>query len=199
MIGFILAYRWRTTTTDARIPTFYQPPGAYAMDFSTFPGYGIRSLAELEVPISLAEDKIRGASATTLNDRDGDWAKMVNILTTRSDTFLVYGYIEAVRQNPRYVGSKPIVHLDGTQNVNFNNATDWYLNYPAFGAIPPAVSDDPSDSQSPMQRVGRRRWVALVDRSQANFSRYYPVPLIGNVLDPRFTGPRIVAQKDLPQ
>ena len=79
---------------------------------SDFPGYGIRSLAELQIPI-MAYQKAVGAVYTNIAERDDIWGRMYNALTVRSDTFVVYGYLEAVRQNPRYTGP-------------FDNSTVWY-------------------------------------------------------------------------
>ena len=100
LIGTILAYRWRTTTTNARIPIAYQLTPV--IDFTNviqFPGYGIRSLAELQIPI-MAYQTAAGLTYADLADRDSIWGQMYNALTVRSDTFVVYAYLEAVRQNP---------------------------------------------------------------------------------------------------
>jgi hypothetical protein len=210
LIGMIMAYRWRTNTADERIPSYYRTVGADLVDFSVsanFPGYGIRSLAELQVPFSaympLYVAKLNakdGGSRTvdsvfpTIADRDAIWGAMCNALTVRSDTFVVYAYLEAVRQNPRYV-------VDSAHR-EFVNDVDWYTQNLGEGI---GITDDPNDTKHALLRVGRRRWVAIVDRSQANYSRYLPMltelspgPAL-YVLDPRFTLPRIVAQKDLPR
>ena len=52
----VLAYRWRTTFRDLRIPEYYRS-GSFDFTDSVgadarYPGYGIRSLGELEIPLS---------------------------------------------------------------------------------------------------------------------------------------------------
>ncbi len=187
LLGCILAYRWRTTTTDARIPINCQP--VTPVDFTSqtnYPGYGIRSMAELQIPILVFQEYAIAKTGPTLSyptlfDRDQLWAQMFNSLTVRSDTFVAYAYLEGVRLNPRYAG--PAI----------DNSIIWYQNVPSGGG--PTITDDPNDTTHQLLRVARRRWVAIVDRSQANFSRYAPG---STTLDPRFAQPRIVAQKDLP-
>jgi hypothetical protein len=93
---------------------------------------------------------------------------MLTLCTVRSDTFIVYGYMEAVRVNPAYPASP-----------GHNNGTDWYAG----------VTDDPHDATKPNLRIAQRRWVALIDRSFSNYDRS----------DSKFTLPRVVAIKDLPQ
>jgi hypothetical protein len=201
LIGVIMAYRWRTNTADVRIPPAYQYTPA--IDFSPVaangaqvnnltgaevPGYGIRSLHELLIPIwayQLAKATTAGttylAAFPTMADRDVMWGDLYNALTVRSDTFVVYAYLEAVRQNPKYAGP-------------FDNKFVWY------GTGPAVVTDNPDDAARPLLRVARKRWVAIVDRSECNYSRYLPFPVMGMpMLDPRFSDARIVAEKDLPR
>ncbi len=167
LVGAILAYRWRTTSNDPRIPGPYQSP---TYDFSDklaggkFPGYGIRSLGELNIPLSIDQ-----SAALFLNDRDQAWASVYNCCTVRSDTFVVYGYLEAVRVNPNYVNA----------GLPHNNAGDWYG----------LAVDDPRGATAPNIRVARRRFIAIIDSSGCNYSR----------TDPRFALPRVIAIKDLPQ
>jgi hypothetical protein len=185
LIGHILAYRWRITTNDPRIPAGCRP--ATMVDFSNqleFPGYGIHTLSELQIPIMVAQVNA-SIPLLTIDQRDQLWARLYNCLTVRSDTFVVYAYLEAVRQNPRYTGA-------------FNNSSDWYVT----ADVPGGITDSPNDSTRALLRTAKRRWVAIVDRSQANYSRYIPseyLPPNTALLDPRFTGARIVAQKDMPR
>jgi hypothetical protein len=196
LIGTILAYRWRARTDDVRLPALYQLTAPAVIDFTTaasnnYPGYGIRSLGELQIPI-MEFQKAAGVSYTNIADRDALWGQMYNALTVRSDTFVVYAYLEAVRQNPKYGGP-------------FNNSTDWYTmnRVPSNGAPGVGVTDDPSDSRNALLRVARRRWVAIVDRSNCNYSRnLLPYMALGTpqyILDPRFSKPQVVAERDLPQ
>ncbi|HVT80884.1 MAG TPA: hypothetical protein VHM90_09520, partial [Phycisphaerae bacterium] len=156
-----------------------------------FPGYGIHSIAELLVPLA-ALRQLDAPAATTLAERDWLWGDIASCLTVRSDTFVVYAYMEALRQNPHYTGA-------------FDNKYDWYATNYGTSVTPPTggvgVTDDPNLDNYGLLRVARRRWVAIVDRSYANFSRYQPNLGAGPpfILDPRFTQPRIVAQKDLPR
>jgi hypothetical protein len=205
LIGFILAYRWRTNTADPRIPASCQTTGTWAFDFGlvteteselSFPGYGIRSLAELQIPMMLYRGVMEmkagvdfySSRLPMFADRDALWGAVYNALTVRSDTFVVYAYLEAVRQNPKF------------PPAGFNNATVWHQTTTGPGG---AVTDDPNDATHPLLRVARRRWVAIVDRSQCNYGRFVPyftsLAPPSYVLDPRFTQAKVVAQKDLPQ
>ncbi len=105
-VSAILAHRWRVNSmTDPRItslPAKYQAPSP-GYDFSNaalFPGYGIRSLAELEVPLSSDPTFTGGIGHHSRTVRDTLWADVYNQCTVRSDTFVLYGYIEAVKANP---------------------------------------------------------------------------------------------------
>ena len=97
IVGGILAYRWRTTSMDPRIPFKYQTPGP-GFDFSDstakFPGYGIHSLAELNVVLSSSQALALAAGTyptpfniSNLDQRDALWADVYNYCTVRSDTF----------------------------------------------------------------------------------------------------------------
>jgi hypothetical protein len=190
LIAAILAFRYRSVNdgNDPRIPAAFtaNPPTMQLYDFRATPGYGVRSLAELEIPI-IAYQKANNIAYASINERDQLWASLYNSLTVRSDTFIAYAYLEAVRPNPRYTGPAA------------NNGTDWYtVNYDNGSATAPTIgiTDDASKSNFSLVRVGRRRWVSIIDRSQADYSRFIPASLN---LDPRFTQPRIVAQKDLPR
>jgi len=139
MVANILAYRDRTDTStkynNVASTTDYSPGGS-----PNYPGKGIRSLAELMVPITDA------GSPSTFAKRDALWASIYNLCTVRSDTFVLYGYLEAVRANPSYT----LVH---------NNASDWYG----------LVTDDPHNTTIPNLRVAKRRFIAIIDRSWCNY------------------------------
>ncbi len=116
----------------------------------------------------------------TLDMRDQEWAAIYNFATVRSDTFVVYGYIEALEQNPY---------------APHDNRYDWY---PTTSASNPNVTDDPTGlppttagTTAPPAyniRVGKRRFVAIIDRSYCN----------GNQGAGNFELPRVVALKVLP-
>lgn len=167
----ILAYRHRSISdgSDPRIPNSAAAPiSGTVFDFrnqTIYPGYGIRSLGELEVALSYPHNAT--PTAPSLAARDQLWGAIVPICTVRSDTFVVYGYMDAVKQNPRYNGAAG----------PFNNSTDWYGTL--FGTTSTEVTDDPNNVTAKLLRVGRRRWVALMDRSDGT--------------------PRVIAVKHLPQ
>ena len=127
--GNIVAYRDRTSGS--------------AGNYSAAPGRGIRTLAELLVPIADA-----GVSPRNLRERDADWARIINQCTTQSDSFAVYGYLEAIRPNPNFPG---------------HAADDFY--------DVASTSNDPHDPAAKNIRLGARRWVAIVDRSWCNGMR----------------------------
>jgi hypothetical protein len=168
MVANILAYRNRAKS--------YTYNGvASSVDFSSpakYPGVGIRSLAELAVPLA-------NSSVPTIDLRDLAWGSICNYCTVRSDTFVVYGYIEALKVNPNYTS-------------NHDNGASWY------GAVTDsAISTASNDTTNiPNLRVGRERWLAIVDRSWCNYNKTMPDGVTPNT---RFVLPRIVAIKDLPQ
>ena len=171
MVVKILAYRGgfrgaglgygRFKPSDPNAPKFNGV--VQSADYSGMPGLGIRSLAEL---VGVLAD----SSATTLEKRDLEWGSIYNLCTVRSDAFVVYGYLEAVKVNPRYNGSH-------------NNASDWYDTSAA------GTTDDPGNVAAKNLRVARLRWVSIVDRSFCNYST-------GNA---NFQLPRVVGTRDLPR
>ncbi len=153
--------------------------GSILYDFTDpakYPGYGIRSLSELMVPLTIDP---AFANALTLDQRDQLWATLYNMCTVRSDTFIVYGYLEAVKANLNF-------QVAGISTPH-NNGTDWYG----------PVSDDPHNVTAPNIRVARRRFIALIDRSQANFNRLGPTGPTGPT-NASYQAPRVIAIKDLP-
>jgi hypothetical protein len=184
VVGAIIAYRLRID--GSTLPA----PYTVAIDFSDhllptskYPGYGIHSLGELEIPLSA---DATSSGAALLDTRDAAWASIYNLCTVHSDTFAVYGYIEAVRQHPRYASA--------TGMAAFDNAKDWYNNKPysntATLAAPNSITDDPNDPlPATLLRLSRRRFVAIIDSSSSNFVRTDFA---------RYTPPKIVAIKELP-
>jgi hypothetical protein len=137
----------------------------------TYAGRGFHTLGELLVAMGTG-------SSATIDARDKAWASIYNLCTVRSDTFVVYGYMEAVRQNPNFT------------STTFNNGSHWYTasdDTTYYPSTSPTI-DDPHNT-GPLIRVARRRWVAIVDRSFSNYKA-------GTA---NFSLPRIVAIKDLPQ
>jgi hypothetical protein len=172
MVANIVAYRSRSKNFSYGAgSTEGAKTSADFTDSNKYPGRGIRSLAELLVPLSDTS-----ASATTIDVRDLAWGPICNLCTVRSDTFVVYGYIEAVRVNPQYSGTH-------------DNGASWYG---------PATDNvrDANITTYPNLRVARRRWVAIIDRSFCNENRYLSD---GATPNRKFSLPKIVAIKDLPQ
>jgi hypothetical protein len=148
-----------TARMAQRIVAYRERQGGYA----SFPGRGVRTLTELMVPVEDAAE----ATPSTLAERDAAWASVENLCSVRSDVFAVYGYLEAVRANAA---------------VTHNNGSDWYLTGGGEGG----TSDDVHSATAKDIRVGRRRWVAIVDRSWSNYVRG----------EPGFVLPRVVAMKE---
>lgn len=192
-VANIMAYRARTKLTFVNSVTGTSTASA---DFTATEvvqsGVGIRSLAELIVPLGLADGKLT-MPAPAANVRnvpklvvgtgtwanlvgpDSSWAKMFTVCTVRSDTFAVYGVMQAVRQNQYYSGT-------------FNNAMDWYT---------PVAAPNPTstvDTGVPIALLSIRRFIAIIDRSWCNYPRK---DAAGNS-NPDFKLPRIVAFKELP-
>ena len=175
-------------------------------DTNAYPGNGFRSVSELLVPLASAA---LGAPSkfTSFDQRDQVWAQLCNMMTVRSDTYVVYGLLQAVQQS----------------DPTHDNKNDWYDNGGATGA------------GAKQKVLAQRRFIALVDLSTCNYRRpmpwvqdmrysagdtaislsdgnmYYVIAgqevaasaggppgaawLPGNT----YTGPRILAIKDLPQ
>jgi hypothetical protein len=172
MVSQILAYRDRINTT-----TVPAPFNTGAKDFSvvaTYPGKGFRTMGELLYVLQLTASNL--ANPPSLDGQYGPgnataggyFNNVMNYCTVRSDTFVVYGYIEAVQKNPGYGA--------------FNNGTDWYETA--------LVTDTPlsTDVTDKLFRLAKRRFVAIVDRSYANYPRS----------SGSFQLPRVVAIKDMP-
>ncbi len=144
LVANILAYRDRSASSTKSYNAQLN-----SVDFSsttTYPGKGIHTLSELLTAVDALAVKA-GHTASSLDTRDQLWASIYNLCTVRSDTFAVYGYLEAVKANP----------VSG-----HNNGSNWYGT----------ASDDPhAASNIPNIRLARRRWIAIVDRSYGNYGR----------------------------
>ena len=152
-----------------------------------YPGTGFRTRADLltaMLPIIDTAGTLYTGSLvpTTLQQRDAAWADVANFLTVRSDTFAVYGLVQALRLNPVYnaavaAGTAPYY------------PTDWYNANQGItiGAGPTeySISTDPTNQNAEFILEGSRRFIAIVDRSYCNN---------GAVVQPH-----IVALKILPQ
>lgn len=156
-VGMIVAYRDRVVRTSLAYTSYKGAgPAGDFRDTTSFPGMGIRSLGELMIPLGIADGKVTVTASSKVacpnilaaTAPDQTWTKMFGACTVRSDTFLVYGYMEAIKAHPKY--------------TTHNNGTDWYL----------AATDLPTENiGTPNLRVANRRWMAVVDRSWCNALR----------------------------
>ena len=170
MVANILGYRSGTPATYGTTSATTNLTGS----ITASEGHGFHTLGELLVALATP-------AQATMDLRDKAWASVFNLCTVRSDTFAVYGYMEAVRQNPNFAGfsDKP----DSLGNKGwYTPSTDAAYSSPAFSI------DDPHNT-GPLIRVARRRWIAIVDRSFSNYAAG----------SGQFVLPRVVAIKDLPQ
>jgi hypothetical protein len=153
--------------------------------YSAFAGAGYQSIADLLVAfIPTVESgtfpKALKTTPTTLQQRDAAWADVENFLSVRSDTFAVYGLVQALRLNPAYSTA------GGTYTP-----TDWYNANQGIavgtGTVynEGSISTDPTNQNAEFILEGTRRFMALVDRSYCN--------------NGALVQPHIVALKILPQ
>ncbi len=147
-------------------------------------GSGICSMGQLLYALNDGS-----TAATTMDNRDWTWATIYNMTTVRSDTFVVYGLIQALHLNQNYT---PSGGTPGTLPVTANT-TDWYtanqagLAFDGKTAVP-LISTDPDNTNAEFIMEGQRRFVAIIDRSYSNIGP-------SNAL---FQLPKVVALKVLP-
>ena len=198
LVDDAIAFRQRLAAGTAGLPLFAVTTGpvvvtpvANANNYSIYAGTaGFRSNADLLVALlpTIESGKFptgQVATPTTLQQRDAAWADVENFITVRSDTFAVYGLVQALRLNPAYVaGGGTVADL----------ATDWYNANQgvAPGTVGPGaqeyedtISTDPTNQNAEFILRGSRRFIAIVDRSYCNN---------GTAVQPH-----IVALKILPQ
>ena len=189
MAADVIAFRNR----DAAAGTVYVPTGSgTAAPVATpayprtggppaYPGYGFRSLGDMLVAL-IPNLESSGNTVTTLQQRDAAWADVANFLTVRSDTFAVYGLVQALKLNGGYTGAY--------------SPTDWYNanQGKAIGAGPTeyTISTDPNNANAEFILEGQKRFIAIIDRSLSNPAN----PSVSGAPVPQ---PQIVAVKDLPQ
>ena len=168
-------------------------PGYYTKGYAGFGGVGFQSPADLLVAFipTIESGKFPTAQITTptnLQQRDAAWADVENFISVRSDTFAVYGLVQALRLNPAYSAE----HALSPGNAPYA-PVDWYNANQgiAVGSSPNPVYNEGSISADPTSQYaefileGSRRFIAIVDRSYCNN---------GAVVQPH-----IVALKILPQ
>ncbi|HMD55046.1 MAG TPA: hypothetical protein VKJ65_10905, partial [Phycisphaerae bacterium] len=168
-----------TVTTTTTVPYNYS-------NTAVFPGNGgFRSIGDLLV--ALIPDAIANAPTqpTTLQARDAAWADVANFCTVRSDTFGVYGYIQALQINPNY-NSGAVTNVTDWYNANLYNAVGGENTIANTTA--PAITTNPTSTQAEFILVGQERFVAVIDRSESNST--------GGAVS---SAPRVVALQILPQ
>ncbi len=167
--------------------------------YDTYPGYNIKSAGDLLLAW-LPELETISPNPTSFLQRDELWADCANNFCVHSDSFAVYGLVQAIRLNPNYVS-----------NGGLPGAADWYrasqetpYNHLAAGyggvylaprLIAPTSSVTVGIGTASRTIIpefileGQRRFVAIVDSS-------YSTPNNGTGTSP---APKIVAMKILPQ
>jgi hypothetical protein len=188
LAAYVITYRQRLTTATVPIysgTAMVTPITTYNSTFTgfpvaTYPGYGLHSLGDLVLASIPAETTIVG-TPTTLQQRDSVWSDVANFCTVRSDTFAVYGYIQALQLNPNY------------NNGAVTSATDWYNAnlYKTGGGENTIANTTATTNESEFILVGSERFVAILDRSQSNLD--YPTLTIP------LRAPRVVALQVMPQ
>lgn len=103
-VANILAYRDRTRN----IPFNGQTSDDFS-DTTLFPGKGFRNISELVIPVAFAQTQLSAVTGTpprlattaaSLRNLHDMWMRLHSYCTVRSDAFVVYGYLEAVRDRP---------------------------------------------------------------------------------------------------
>jgi hypothetical protein len=171
-----------TTVTMAKNPLLN-----FKYSAAGYVGTGFRTRADLLTAMLPVIDTAGGLYTgsvvpTTIQQRDAAWADVANFITVRSDTFAVYGLVQALRLNPAYSAA----YAAGSATYL---PTDWYNANQgvAIGAVPTqySISTDPTNQNAEFILEGSRRFIAIVDRSYCN--------------DGATVQPHIVALKILPQ
>ncbi len=197
LVADAIAYRDRLGA-QSNFPIFSSTSGTVTATgttpaYNAYPGYNIRSLGDLLLawlPELEAINKAVGGGTVpgSFLQRDILWADCANNFCVHSDSFAVYGLVQAIRLNPNYLSN-------GGNYVD----TDWYnasqeTPYPGNGLakwlIAPTSSISVGTAASPVTIIpefileGQRRFVAIVDSSYST---------------PPALPPKIVAMKILPQ
>jgi len=157
MVADIIAYRNRMsagqTVATGGMATVV-PADWYATSSGRYGStVGMHSLGDLLLAFIPSESL---TNMQTLQQRDAAWGDAAGFLTVRTDTFAVYGYIQALILNPQW-----------TQIASYQ-PTDWYN---ANRGIPigeaGSISTDPT-ANAEFILEGSRRFIAVIDRSLCN-------------------------------
>ncbi|MGC8540173.1 MAG: hypothetical protein ACP5QA_06030, partial [Phycisphaerae bacterium] len=189
LVADTVAFRNRSASGSVNV--FSMPTAITTPKYNIYPGVGFRSMGDLLVaflptiegggglPLPLGQTQI-----ATIQQRDALWADVENFLTVRSDTFAVYGLVQALRLNPAY--SAAVAAGNATYNpTDWYNASQGYVIGTGTVYNPKTISTDPTNQNAEFILEGSRRFIAIVDRSYCNN---------GAVVQPH-----IVALKILPQ
>ncbi len=135
--------------------------------FSAVPGLGFHSKAELT--FALATGALSGVVPSSINARDNatGFAELYNMATVRSDSFICYTYIQALRLNEEYL-----------QNGGAYNVTDWYNasqgialgNEGSIGTTDSTQNASGNAIYPEFILEGQKRFVALINRTNATIN-----------------------------
>ena len=192
LVADAIGFRDRLTSPTPVAGTGLTVPAGYAgKGYSTFGGIGFHSAADLLVAF-LPTTEIAGGlytgsvAPTTIQQRDAAWADVENFLTVRSDTFAVYGLVQALRLNPAYTTGGGGAYTPGTYlPTDWYNANQGILVGTGGTYNEGSISTDPTNQNAEFILEGSRRFIAIVDRSYCN--------------NGATVQPHIVALKILPQ
>ena len=138
--------------------------------YNGYSGIGFHSTADLLVafiPTVESGTFPAGQTATpvTIQQRDAAWADIENFISVRSDTFAVYGLIQALRLNPEYA---TLVKSGASAYA----PVDWYnANQgiaPGNTATRDSLTMNPNDPNAEFILEASRRFIAIIDRSYCN-------------------------------
>ncbi len=204
LVADAIGFRERQAAGVAITPLTQKVPTGYTIGantgYSGFGGVGFQSPADLLVAFIPTVESHTAAGAplfptalpvlpATIQQRDAAWADVENFISVRSDTFAVYGLVQALRLNPAYSAEHAL--SPGTAPYA---PVDWYNANQGIvvGSSPTnevynegSISTDPTSQYAEFILEGSRRFIAIVDRSYCNN---------GAVVQPH-----IVALKILPQ
>ena len=188
LVDDTIAFRERLAAGKGSLPLFAVTPGTVTVttvpnglnNYSIYGGTGFQSSADMLLALLPTVESgtfPTGAISTpaTLQQRDAAWADVENFITVRSDTFAVYGLIQALRLNPNWINTADYV------------PTDWYnANQGTFTSTGEyMITADPTSTADEFILEGSRRFIAIIDRSYCN--------------NGAIVQPHIVALKLLPQ
>ena len=158
--------------------------------FSAIRGLGFHSKAELTWALA---NVLNGVSPTSIAARDNatGFAELYNMATVRSDTFICYTYIQALRLNEAYI-----------QNGGAYKVTDWYNATQGIGFYHPGTEGSIANSSTvnisgtnyypEFILEGQKRFVALIDRTNATSNG-------AGATSANPPDPQVVALQGLPQ